>query len=316
MYEKKGASRVRVLVTGGAGFIGRHLVTALLTSGHDVLILDNFRRATRDASPAGATILEGDIRDREVVRSSMANCQRVYHLAAQSSVMGAVIDMEYSFTSNVVGTYHILSCAVERGIGRVVFTSSREVYGEVEQLPVAEDRPTAPKNAYGASKVASEAYCRVFQATYGLEVNVLRLANVYGPGDRDRVIPIWLDRAAHSVPLELYGGQQVLDFVPVDLVVEALLHAGETSLDSMPINIGTGVGTPLKDLAARIQRLPGAHVDVRTLPPRSIEVTRFVADVTRMQGVLGLEPPEDPLLHLPALWDNMRALIRPRGIEL
>src|SRR5260221_77807 len=300
---------MQVLVTGGAGFIGKHLVASLLEAGNDVVVVDNLRRANRQAVPAGARFVEGDIRNGEVVRDVMAGCERVYHLAAQSNVMGAVTDVDYSFTSNVVGTYHMLSCAVELGVKRVIFTSSREVYGEVERLPVAEDRLTTPKNGYGASKVAGEAYCRVFEASYGLDVNVLRLANVYGPGDRDRVIPIWLDRAHRGECLELFGGGQVLDFVPVDLVVRALLRAGEMSLDGTPVNVGSGMGTPLKDLAALIQQLPGARVDVSILPARSIEVTRFVADVTRMRAVLGLQPPDEPLANLSTLWDGMRALV-------
>ncbi len=300
---------MQVLVTGGAGFIGKHLVASLLEAGNDVVVVDNLRRANRQAVPAGARFVEGDIRNGEVVRDVMVGCERVYHLAAQSNVMGAVTDVDYSFTSNVVGTYHVLSCAVELGVKRVIFTSSREVYGEVERLPVAEDRLTTPKNGYGASKVAGEAYCRVFEASYGLDVNVLRLANVYGPGDRDRVIPIWLDRAHRGECLELFGGEQVLDFVPVELVVRALLHAGEMSLDGTPVNVGSGMGTPLKDLAALIQRLPGARVDVSILPARSIEVTRFVADVTRMRAVLGLQPPDEPLANLSTLWDGMRALV-------
>ena len=294
---------MRVLVTGGAGFIGKHLVAALLNAGNDVVVLDNLRRGDREVVPTEAEFIKGDIRDRSTLRDAMQNCERVYHLAAQSNVMGAQTDLDYSFTSNVVGTYHVLSCAAELGVRRVVFTSSREVYGEVEQLPVAEDHPTSPKNAYGASKVAGEAYCRVIEATYPLDVNVVRLANVYGPGDRDRVIPIWLDRAAHGENLELFGGQQVLDFVPVSVVVSALLRAGEISLNGTPVNVGSGQGTSLKDLARQIQMLPGAHVKVNVLPARSVEVTRFVADVARMQTVLDLQPPSSVLTQLQALWD-------------
>ncbi len=298
---------MRVLVTGGAGFIGVHLVNALADMGYDVVVLDNLHRASRQNILSDVEFIKGDVRDREIVKRAMEGCERVYHLAAQSNVMGAVADVEYSFSTNVVGTYNILSCAVELDISRVIFTSSREVYGEVERLPVAEDQPTAPKNAYGASKVAGEAYCRAFQATYGLEVNVLRIANVYGSGDRDRVIPIWLEKAASGQPLDIFGGQQVLDFIPIDIVVTALLRAGEISLGGIPVNVGSGVGTPLKELASRLQNLAGMHIEAHLLPARSVEVTHFVADVERMRTILGLEPPADPLIQLPALWQLMRA---------
>lgn len=298
---------MKVLVTGATGFIGAHLVDALVDRGHRIVSLDNGRRGdpaklSAHVARGAATPIEGDIRDLATLRDAAAGCRRIYHLAAQSNVLGAVSDTDYSFTSNVIGTYNVLVVARDLGIERVVFTSSREAYGEVDRVPVAEDRPLNPKNAYGASKAAGELYCRAFQNTYGLDVSVLRLANVYGPGDRDRVIPIWLDRARRGLDLELYGGAQVLDLVPVDLVVEALLRAGEIALEGMPVNVGSGAGTILRDLAERIQALPGAQVGVQILPARSVEVTRFVADVARMRAVLGLEPPADPLAGLPALW--------------
>ncbi len=291
-----------VLVTGGAGFIGAHLVASLVDEGAEVVVLDNLRRGAKEKLPTDVRFIDGDVRDRETVRAACAGATRVYHLAAQSNVLGAVSDMDYSFTTNVVGTYNVLVAAREAGVGRVVFASSREAYGEVETIPVREDRAMNPKNAYGASKAAGEVYCRAVQGTYGLDVSVLRLANVYGPGDHDRVIPIWLDRARRGLTLDLYGGAQVLDLVPVELVVEALRKAGETPLDGLPVNIGSGRSTTLHDLAARIQTLPGVSVDVRVLPPRAVEVTRYVADVAAMKGVLGLTPPFDPLEGLDALW--------------
>ena len=301
---------MKALVTGGAGFIGAHLVETLLAAGDEVVVLDNLRRGDRArldaigrAARGGALrLIEGDVRDRDTVRAATTGVERVYHLAAQSNVLGAVSDLDYSFSSNVVGTYNVLVVAREAAVGRMVFSSSREVYGEVDQVPVAEDRPLNPKNAYGASKVAGEVYCRVFQNTYGLDVSVLRLANVYGPGDSDRVIPIWLDRARRGEDLELYGGTQVLDFVPVGLVVEALRRAADRSLGGQPLNVGSGVGTTLYDLAARVQALSGAAAGLRLLPARAVEVTRFVADVGRMRALLGLEPPSDPLVALEELW--------------
>jgi len=298
---------MKVLVTGGAGFIGAHLVAALRAAGDEVVALDNMRRGARDKLPFDVQVVEGDIRERDTVARAMRGVRRVYHLAAQSNVLGAVADTDYSFTSNVVGTYNVLVAARDAGVERVVFTSSREAYGEVERLPVAEDRPMNPKNAYGASKVAGEVYCRTFQNTYGLDVSVLRLANVYGPGDRDRVIPIWLDRARRGEDLELYGGEQVLDLVRVEQVVEALRRAGDKALGGQPVNVGSGAGTSLRGLAARVQALPGVEVALRVLPPRSIEVTRFIADVALMRTALGLTPPDDPLEGLAALWAEMRA---------
>lgn len=297
---------MRVLVTGGAGFIGAHVVAALARAGDEVVVLDSLRRGDAAAIAGGARFIAGDLRDTAALGAAMGGVQRVYHLAAQSNVLGAVSDMDYSFQANVVGTYNVLAAARAAGVERVIFTSSREAYGEPTALPVSEEYPLNPKNAYGASKVAGEVYCRAVQSSYGLDVSVLRLANVYGPGDRDRVIPIWLERARRGEDLELYGGEQVLDLVPVDLVVAALRRAAETPLHGQPVNIGSGVGTTLRALAARIQELPGVSVGLRVLPARAVEVTRFVADVTRMKELLGLPPPADPLAALPELWDMIR----------
>lgn len=302
---------MKFLITGGAGFIGTRLVTALVARGHEIVVLDNLRRGTRSElidheRRGGVRFVEGDIRDPDAVQQAARGAQRIYHLAAQSNVLGAVSDIEYSFSTNVVGTFNILLAARDAGVERVIFTSSREAYGEVEQLPVAEDRPLTPKNAYGAGKVAGEAYCRAFANAYGLDISVVRLANVYGPGDRDRVIPIWLDRARLGQDLVLYGGDQVLDFVPIPLVVEALCRAGDASLQGAPLNVGSGMGTTLTALAERVRGLPGVAIGSRILPARSVEVTRFVADVTRMRELLALEPPSDPLEMLPAMWEAIR----------
>jgi len=293
---------VSALVTGGAGFIGSHLVRALLAEGEAVTVLDNMRRGDPARLPSGARLMVGDIRDAVAVAAAMDGCDSVYHLAAQSNVLGAVSDLDYSFTTNVVGTYTVLAAARERGVGRVVFTSSREVYGEPTSLPVGEGAALLPKNAYGASKLAGELYCRVFSQNHGLDVSVLRLANVYGPGDSDRVIPLWLGRARAGEDLLLYGGEQVLDLVPVTLVVEALRCAARTPLGGQAVNIGSGSGTTLRALAARIQALPGVHSGLTVLPARQIEVTRFVAEVVRMGELLGMIPPADPLEGLLAMW--------------
>lgn len=294
----------RALVTGGAGFIGRYLVDRLVERGDDVVVLDNLRRGTRAAIgghiDAGAiNFIEGDIRDAATLRDAMTRAETVYHLAAQSNVMGAIEDEDYSFTTNALGTVNVLRIATELGVKRVVFSSSREVYGEAQYTPVDEDHAMAAKNPYGASKVAGEAYCRTYAHCYGLDVAILRLANVYGQGDRDRVIPLWLEEAAAGRELRVFGGSQVLDFVGVNTVVDALVLAGERGLDG-PTNIGSGTGTSIIELANRILEVTGSRSAIHRVAARGVEVNRFIADVARMRA-LGIQPDSDPLIHLAAM---------------
>ena len=298
---------MRILVTGGAGFIGRHLVRRLVKDqAGSVRVLDNFHRA-RPETLADCLdeiqLLREDVRNAAALMEALRGVDLVYHLAAQSSVMGAEADADYTFRTNVLGTFELLRAARLNGVRRVVFTSSREVYGDPLRLPVPETAQLKPKNLYGASKVAGEAYCSVFGSD-GLETAVLRLANVYGPGDTGRVLPLFLRRALQGQPLVLYGGQQVLDFVWIDAVVEALLKTGFGDLIPEPLNIGSGKGITISKLSRRVLELTGWRSNVEIVPARQIEVTGFVADVTRARRVLGLEQPADPLFGLAEMVDG------------
>lgn len=291
----------RILVTGGAGFVGAHLVARLAAGDDEIVVIDNFKRSSpavleRWTATKRVELVEGDIRRFDTVAAAVRGCTTVYHLAAQSNVMGAVEDPDYSITTNVNGTFNVLRAAAEAHVARVVFTSSREVYGEAASLPVREEAPMAAKNPYGASKVAGEAYCRTFAATHGMPVEVVRLANVYGAGDSGRVIPLWLTAAQAGQPISIFGGEQVIDFLWVGTAVEALLHAAAHALPG-PINIGSGIGTKIVDLAERVVEVARSASPIVRAPPRGVEVAKFVADVTRMRA-LGLTPESDPLLHL------------------
>lgn len=293
---------MKILVTGGAGFIGAHLVNRLTsTEAGEIAVLDNLHRGySRHLLPSGAEFLKADIRDKNAVASAMRGCDVVYHLAAQSNVLGAVADAEYAFSSNVVGTHNVLAQAQRAGVTRVVFTSSREVYGDPKVLPVKETTPLQPKNAYGASKLAGEVYCR-FAATQGLETSILRLANVYGPADRDRVIPLFLSAARDGRPLTVYGSGKVLDFVWVDTVVDALIRAASGPAFRGAINVGSGVPTTIADLARRIVDLTKSSSIVEMKEERGQEVGRFVAEIKRGQKLLELPLIGDPLWGLPQM---------------
>jgi UDP-glucose 4-epimerase len=294
----------KVVVTGGAGFIGSHLVDGLLATDVGTVVgFDNFSRGRLEnvahlRHEQRFELVEGDVRDRVRLASVLRGCGLVYHLAAQSRVMGAVHDADYTFETNVVGTYNVLRTAVDLGVPRVIFSSSQEVYGEPISLPVDEDSPLLPINSYGASKVAGEAFCRAFRREFGLETVILRLAHVYGQRDSGRVIPSWIDDAAAGRDLCVYGGKQVMDFVWVGQAVDALIQAGNVDGPVPPINIGSGTGTRIIDLARRIARLAESPAHVRLEPARAMEVTRFIASVERMRQILMLEPMLDPLGNL------------------
>ena len=295
---------MRILVTGGAGFIGTHLVRqhAERRAG-SITVFDNLHRGRFGplAALGGAVrLLQADVRDPGALETAVCGADLVYHLAAQSSVMNSATDPEYAFHSNVTGTYQLLRLAREHGVRRVVFTSSREVYGDPARLPVPESAPLAPKNAYGASKAAGEMYCRAF-ASDGMGAVILRLANVYGPGDCDRVIPIFVENALMGEPLVLYGGQQLMDFVWIDAVVDALIAAGLSPCPAGPLNVGSGRGVTVAELAKRVVAAAGSRSPVRVAQSRDIEVSRFVADVTLARRFFHLEPPADPLFGLPAV---------------
>ncbi len=267
-----------------------------------LIVLDNLYRGSRGtiASARGTVeFIEGDIRNRDRLRRAMEGVSIVIHLAAQSNVIGAVRDLDHSFSVNVQGTLEVLQAAREAGVRRFVFTSSREVYGEPAHLPVPETAPLRAKNAYGASKIAGETYCRVFDDDV-MSVAVLRLANVYGPNDRDRVIPIFLENASRLEPLTVYGGEQILDFIWIDKVVDAIRKAAFGERLPGPVNIGSGVGTEITTLARRIAEMAPC-VPIRTLPARSFETVRYVADIQLARRILDFHPPADPLHALPQL---------------
>lgn len=272
-----------------------------------VLVLDNlFRACWIDNGPGlpDVHVARIDIRDGVAVRDALVGCDLVFHLAAQSNVIGAVSDAQYAFDTNVVGTFNVLEAAKQGRVKRLIFTSSREIYGEPHRLPVRESSLPCPKNAYGVSKLAGELYCRL-AASQGLEVVILRLANVYGPRDRDRVIPLFLKAARKGSPLFIYGGHQVIDFVWVETVVDALMEAGFGPWVKAPVNIGSGKGTTVLELAERIVALTGSESTIEILPARGVEVSRFVADTSRARRFWKLLTPSDPLvhlLHLAATW--------------
>lgn len=273
---------MRIVVTGGAGFIGSHLVDKLsLENKNSVTVVDNLHRSSTsnlESSWDRIRFLKADIRHFDALVAAMRDAEVVYHLAAQASVMLAEKDLEYTVSTNVYGTANVLRAAVEAGVRRIVFTSSREVYGDPEQMPVTESAPIRPKNAYGISKAAGEMFCR--NAPKSLEISIVRLANVYGTRDHGRVVPIFIENALEGRSLVLNGGRQVIDFVPVSFVVESLLLGGTSETPIGPVNIASGRGVPITGLAEHVIAITGSRSLLVAQAGNREEVLQFQADTT------------------------------------
>lgn len=312
---------MRILVTGGAGFIGGHLVDGLLSVGVDeVIVVDNLsrgRRSNLEDCLDRISFVHADIRNVEILGRAMRGIDVVYHLAAHSTVLGAERNRDQAFSVNVLGTFDVLSVAVQTGVKRFIFASSREVYGEGGKRPTRETAPLRPKNTYGVSKAAGEMGCELFR-TRGLETAILRLTNVYGPRDHGRVIPTFLQNALGERPLIVYGGDQILDFVWIGIVVDAFLKVGLGPLIREPLNIGSGRGTRVIALARRIVEMTKSRSRVQVCQGRPEEVRCFVADVRRACALLNLAQPTDPLVHLgdvlrhPASREISRLIVSPQ----
>jgi nucleoside-diphosphate-sugar epimerase len=216
-------------------------------------------------------------------------------------VIGSESDSQYTFETNITGTWNVVRAAAQAGVAHLVFASSREVYGEPNVLPVSEQAPIQPRNIYGASKAAGELVL-LNSPLRPPAVSILRLANVIGPGDSGRVIPIWLAAAHAGTDLELFGGDQELDLVPIEFVTSVFARVIETGRLEEPLNVGSGTTTRLCDLANHIIFVTRSRSTVKILPRRGPEVTRFRANIDRLRSVLGLNPPQQPMLAIGPDW--------------
>ncbi len=289
----------RVLVTGGAGFIGSNLVRALVERGDDVRILDNFSTGNR-ANLAGldVEIVEGELRSYERVHNAVRGCEIVYHLGALGSVPRSVQDPLTSSAVNVEGTLNVLLAGRDENVRRVVFSSSTSVYGSTRDLPTTEETAPDPISPYGVAKLAAERYCISFSRVYdSFESVVLRYFNVFGPRQSPfsqyaAAIPLFVRAIAAGEPITVYGdGEQSRDFTYVGNVVDATLLAGEVDGASGEIfNIATGSPAKLNDVADTIGRILDKPVERRHFPPRPGDIRDSWADLTKSERTLGYRP--------------------------
>jgi len=291
---------VRVLVTGGAGFIGSHTVDLLLSSGHEVVVLDDLSSGREENLRAhlgrpGFAFVRGDILDPEAVARAVKGVEAVIHQAAQVSVPLSFERPELTREVNVRGTSLLLEACAGEGVRRFVYASSCAVYGNPPRLPVDEDTPPSPLSPYALSKLEAERECLRFFRERGLETVCLRYFNVYGPrqggGEYAGVIVKFLERLRDNLPPIVHGdGRQTRDFVYVEDVARANLLALTSPLaPGKVVNVGTGRETSILELCRLLLTLTGRRLEPVHAEPRVGDVRRSVADVRRAKEVLGFE---------------------------
>ncbi|MBI2553115.1 MAG: NAD-dependent epimerase/dehydratase family protein [Candidatus Rokubacteria bacterium] len=288
---------MKVLVTGGAGFIASHVVDRLLAGGHRVAVVDDLSTGRREFADPRAPLHAVDIRSRELARVFEAERpEAVIHLAAQTEVRRSVADPEFDAAVNIGGTLNLLLCCRRHRVGRVVYASTGgAMYGDAATLPTPEDHPARPASPYGISKLVAEQYLACWGALYGLGGISLRYANVFGPRQNPLgeagVVAIFSHRLLRGEPITINGdGEQTRDYVYVEDVADATLRALEHADAGGALNIGTGVETSVNALLRRLERVAGARAEARHGPARPGEQRRSVLDASAAKRILGWTP--------------------------
>ena len=293
---------VKVLVTGGAGFIGANLTEALLKRGHQVRILDNFSTGKRenlvfDESYPSLEIIDGDICDINLCQRAMKDIEYVFHQAALPSVQRSIEDPLASHSVNVGGTLNILLAAKNAGVKRLIYASSSSVYGDTPTLPKREEMPPNPLSPYALQKYVGEQYSRLFYQLYGFETISLRYFNVFGPKQDPNsiysaVIPRFIDLLLQGRPPVIFGdGEQSRDFTYIDNVVQAnLLAMSKEQLNGEVVNIACGKRTSLNQLLNILKHILGSKVSPVYQGSRKGDVKHSLADINKGKQFLNYEP--------------------------
>lgn len=300
---------MRLLVTGGAGFVGTNLVRRLLAGGHSVRVLDDFRTGRREyLDDLDVEVVEGQIGDTALVTRVAADVDAVVHLAAAGSVVDSVNDPVANFEANVQGTFSVLDAARAAGVGRLIFSSTGGALIGNAQPPVNERSLPKPISPYGASKLAAEAYCHAFAKSYGMTTVALRFANVYGPysGHKKGAITVFLRALHEGRPLTIYGdGTASRDFMYVDDICRGIELGLVTDLEPGTVaHLATGVETSVSELADACRRAAGRpDHPIEFLPPRPGEVDRNFATYDFAREAMGFVPQVALAEGLANTWD-------------
>jgi UDP-glucose 4-epimerase len=297
---------MKIMITGGAGFVGSHLCDKYTKEGHTVLCVDNFMSGNLThirhlLDYRNFKLIKGDIRDFDLMERIIRDVEIVLHLAAQIHVDRSYIEPKLTYDVNVMGTQNILELARLHDVRRVIYASTSEVYGSAQYVPIDEKHPLAAPHPYGASKIAADRMCYAYSTTYGMDIAALRLFNIFGPHQRDfgygGVISIFTRRVLNHTSPIIYGdGRQTRDYTYVNDAVRAydlVLQHKEPITE--PVNFGTGKEISIIDLANMIIDICGekGKVKATNMEPRIGEVKRLIANAGRAKSLLGWEPQYD-----------------------
>ncbi|MBW1990664.1 MAG: NAD-dependent epimerase/dehydratase family protein [Deltaproteobacteria bacterium] len=287
----------RILVTGGLGFIGRHLVRALLDLGKEVVILDNLATVTDPSPPAGSTLIKADIRDSRKVAEAVRGTapELVFHVAANASGTVSVEEPRLDFDTNARGTFNVLEASLAARVTRFVYVSSASVYGRPQYFPMDEGHPRSPFVPYGTSKLTGEVYTSTFFTTYDLPTVIARPFCVYGPGENPRTALVEVGRYLrwhlNHKPIQIVGDKhrKTRDFVHVSDVVRGLLLVADKAAPGEIFNFGSGEEVSMLQLAEIIGEVTGRPAEIRELSHIKDDTYRLVSDISRLRA-LGYEP--------------------------
>jgi len=290
---------MRVLITGGAGFIGSNLVDAVIADGQEVTVLDDLSTGYAENVNPEAKLISGDVADPDAVREACRDAELVVHLAAARAVLRSVQDPLATDRANTRGTLSVLEAARQAGVRRVVCTSSSSVYGGASVTPTPESAPLVPRSPYAVSKLAGEQYARVYWELHGLETVAIRLFNVFGPRQRPdslyaAVIPIFIAAMRSGASLEVHGdGLQSRDFTYIDDAVAGLVAATRAPAErcaGRAYNLAGGGEHSLLELISVLERLTGSTASPIHIEARAGDIRRSRADLSSAASDLGWAP--------------------------
>jgi UDP-glucose 4-epimerase len=293
---------MKILITGGAGFIGSHLCDKYTKNGDTVLCLDNFMNGNlmnirHLLGCRNFKLINGDIRNFDLLEKIMRDVDAVFHLAAQIHVDRSIIEPKLTYEINVLGTQNVLEVARMNDVKKVIHASTSEVYGTTQYAPMDEKHPLNAPHPYGASKIAADRMCYAYIETYGMNICTMRPFNLYGPKQKDSgyggAISLFTKRVLNNIPPIIYGdGEQTRDYTYIEDIVEAYDLILNNEKIREPINFGIGKEIKIIDLASMIIELCGKKGSISPvhIEPRPGEVQRLVADISKAKELLGWKP--------------------------